>query len=101
MSVIAEQIIGRRKAKEKLPTFYRTKSIVYPPSLNLEQCSSEETARFKSTFAVNALIQKVLCADLTGGFGVDSFFFSRAFREVYYIEHNADLLGSHSIITNN
>jgi len=92
MSAIAEQIMGRKKAKEKLPMYYRTNAIVYPPGLNLEQSSSEHTARFKSTFVLDAIPQKDLCADLTGGFGVDSFFFSKAFKQVYYIEPNKDLL---------
>ena len=44
-SIIADQINGRRKAKEKLPTFYHTKGIVYPPGVNVEQSSSEQTSR--------------------------------------------------------
>ncbi len=42
---IAEQLSGRRKAKEKLPTFYGTNSIIYPPSVSIEQSSSESNGR--------------------------------------------------------
>src|SRR5258708_27613506 len=47
-SLIADQISGRRKAKFKLPPWYRTRGIVYPPSVNLEQSSSEIAAHFKA-----------------------------------------------------
>lgn len=92
MTAIAEQIMGRRKTKEKLPTFYLASDIVYPPAVNLEQCSSEQTASYKSSIAVKSLQQKVLCADLTGGFGVDSFFLNKVFNEVHYIEPDVNLL---------
>ena len=45
-SVIAEQISGRRKVKTKLPLYYNTRNIVYPPGLNLEQSSSEKNCCF-------------------------------------------------------
>lgn len=92
MPLIAEQIIGRKKAKEKLPTYFQTNSILYPPGVNLEQCSSEQTARFKSTVAMISFENREKCLDLTGGFGVDSYFFSTVFREVYYVEPNKSLL---------
>jgi 16S rRNA G966 N2-methylase RsmD len=88
---IAEQIAGRRKAKKKLPMWYNTRGIVYPPSLNLEQSSSQATAVFKSKFLKELTNQKTI-TDLTGGFGVDSFFFSKQFGSVTYVEPNAELL---------
>jgi hypothetical protein len=88
---IAEQIAGRRKAKKKLPMWYNTRGIVYPPSLNLEQSSSQATAVFKSKFLKEVTHQKTI-TDLTGGFGVDSFFFSKEFESVTYVEPNPDLL---------
>ena len=85
--LLAEQLKGRRKAKEKLPTFYKTKNIIYPPQLNLEQSSSERTAKFKSQIVKgNHLI------DLTGGFGIDSYFFSKTFQRIDYVEPNPELL---------
>ncbi len=87
-SLIAQQIAGRRKAKYKLPLWYRTKGIIYPPSINLEQSSSEVTAQYKTT-----LVQKGKTgADLTGGFGIDSFFLSKQFDKFYYVEPDSDLL---------
>ncbi|MCW5910466.1 MAG: hypothetical protein KIT62_05300 [Cyclobacteriaceae bacterium] len=88
---IAEQIAGRRKSRKKLPLWYSTPGIVYPPSLNLEQSSSQATAKFKASF-LKAEAQLNTLADLTGGFGVDSFFFSKEFEAVTYVEPNADLL---------
>lgn len=92
IAVIAEQIIGRKKAKEKLPTYYTTNAIIYPQGINIEQCSSEQTALFKSTEAVASVEQRERCLDLTGGFGVDSYFFSKSFKEVHYVEPNKNLL---------
>lgn len=91
-SLVADQIAGRRKSRLKLPTWYATPDILYPPSLNLEQCSSETAAAFK----VEILKQNVKAgfnqaADLTGGFGVDSFFLSSLFKEVDYIESDKNL----------
>ena len=43
-----QQIVGQRKAKHKLPTWYQTQSIVYPSSISMQQCSSEQTAAYKA-----------------------------------------------------
>ena len=92
MALIAEQIIGRKKAQEKLPTYYHASGIVYPRGTNFEQCSSESTGQFKSELTLSSVEQKETCLDLTGGFGVDSFFFSKVFGQVYYIEPDKNLL---------
>ncbi|MBX2911488.1 MAG: class I SAM-dependent methyltransferase [Cyclobacteriaceae bacterium] len=84
---IARQIVGRKKAKTKLPLYYNGQNIIYPHRLNLEQCSSEKTARFKA-----GLVKGVLAADLTGGFGIDSYFLSKNFDKVVYVEPDGDLL---------
>lgn len=91
-SIIAEQISGRRKAKTKLPLYYNTRNIVYPPGLNLEQSSSEKTAAFKATILSSALGPNKTITDLTGGFGIDSFFMSKVCREIIYTEPNDSLL---------
>lgn len=44
---LAQQINGRQKAKHKIPSWTQ-EGIIFPPTLNLEQCSSELTARFKA-----------------------------------------------------
>lgn len=99
---IAQQIIGKQKAKDKLPSWFETDQIFYPPKLNLEQTSSEITANYKS-----GLFQGNNCLDLTGGFGIDSYYFSKYFDRVVHCEinselsqiteHNAQLLKAHSI----
>ncbi|MFZ2906766.1 MAG: SAM-dependent methyltransferase [Cyclobacteriaceae bacterium] len=89
---IAQQIIGRRKAKIKLPLYYNTLNILFPPGLNLEQSSSEKTAAFKARVLSSVIGPDAVIADLTGGFGVDSLFFSRAFKKVIYAEPNPSLL---------
>ena len=83
---ILSQINGLQKAKKKLPIFFQNKEIVYPSSLSMEQCSSEETAIFKSQ-----LIKGHSLIDLTGGFGVDSYYFSKLFKNVTYLEPNQNL----------
>ena len=44
-----QQIEGRQRTRDKLPTFAAIDGWLYPPRLNLEQCSSERTARFKAS----------------------------------------------------
>lgn len=84
---IVNQIQGRRKAKEKLPIWYNTRGIVYPPSVNLEQCSSEVTAQWKSK-----QVNGNRGVDLTGGFGVDAYFVSRVVSTLEYVDPNLELL---------
>ncbi len=93
-NIIADQLNGRRKAKEKLPTFYHTKNIVYPPGINVEQSSSEQTAQYKGAILSqqDAKLKNKSLVDLTGGFGVDSYFFSKVFKDVQYVELNESLL---------
>lgn len=95
-SLVVDQIVGRRKAKEKLPTWYQNEDVLYPPSINLEQSSSERTARFKakmltSEFA-SVAFKKFSALDLSGGFGVDSFFISQKIEELNVAEPDENLL---------
>jgi 16S rRNA G966 N2-methylase RsmD len=90
-AIIANQISGRRKAKLKLPTWYQTKRIVYHSNLAVEQSSSEAAAKFKVAIINELVKSKRSMADLTGGFGVDSFFFSKIFDHIDYAEPNKEL----------
>lgn len=90
-SEMANQVIGRRKAKLRFPSWYQTTSIVYPPPVNLEQSSSEATAKFKAELIQSELIDFNLSVDLTGGFGVDTFFLGKLFLEAIHIEPNETL----------
>lgn len=85
-SELIQQIESRNKIEKKLPTWFKTPNILFPPKLNLEQTSSEITAKYKSS-----LVKGELIADVTGGFGIDSFFFSHQFKNVYHFELNKTL----------
>jgi 16S rRNA G966 N2-methylase RsmD len=94
-NVVVDQISGRKKAKEKLPTWYVHKRVFYPPSLNLEQSSSEKTALQKMKVIIDlggVAPDQSRLLDLTGGLGVDSFFFSKACKELHFVEPNGQLL---------
>ena len=82
-----EQIAGRQKAKTKLPSWAAIDGIVYPPHLSMEQCSSEQTARYKALIAGKG----ALIVDLTAGFGVDMAFMSQGFQKAIYVERQAPL----------
>lgn len=91
-SALAAQIAGRQKAKNKIQTYYAAESIIYPPSLNLEQSSSEATAKFKAALLKELGTGKSrTLVDLSGGFGIDTFFFSHVLEKVYHVEPDADL----------
>lgn len=83
---LAEQIKGRRVAEYKFPYLNR-EGIWFPPQINLEQTSSQYTAEFK---AQGLSGQRFL--DLTCGFGIDAFFLSKGFQEVFLVEQNPELL---------
>ena len=83
-----QQIAGRQTAKKKLPTWVEADGVIYPPHLNMEQCSSEQTARYKASLITSKGDTYV---DLTGGFGVDFYWMSQGFKHRYYIEQNAEL----------
>lgn len=84
------QIAGRQTARRKLPSWAALDGILYPPHLNMEQCSSEQTARYKAGICSSHPSPKTLM-DLTGGFGVDFAFMSEAFDEATYVERNSEL----------
>jgi hypothetical protein len=100
-----QQIQGRQTASRKLPSWADVDGILYPPHLNMEQCSSELTARYKRDIAdrilsqVSAQVGNRKFLDFTGGFGVDFAFISDAFDESIYVECNPDLcaLAAHNL----
>ena len=79
----AEQILCRRRAKEKIPEWYGKPKVLFPSRLSLEQCSSEATAKLKSSWYNGDLF-----LDLTAGAGVDTFYFSKNFEKVLATEQN-------------
>lgn len=82
-----DQIAGRQAARRKLPSWAAIDGMTYPPHLSMEQCSSEQTARYKAGIirGGNRLV------DLTGGFGVDFSFMARGFAEAVYVERQEGL----------
>ena len=79
---VVAQITARRQIKEKLPTWYQQEQLLFPAKIAAEQCSSEQTALYKQQLVTE---EDTLC-DLTGGLGIDSYYFSRRVKQVYYIE---------------
>jgi 16S rRNA G966 N2-methylase RsmD len=83
---IIEQIESKKRSEKKLPIWFNTQNIYYPNNLNIEQSSSEHTANYKAS-----LVSGKSLIDLTGGFGVDAYYFSKQFDEVLHCEINAEL----------
>jgi len=83
---ILNQIAARQRAKDKLPTWYAAENIVYPSKISVEQTSSENAALYKSGLVLGESL-----IDLTGGFGIDDYFFSKKVANVTHCELNADL----------
>lgn len=123
LSFALDQIAGRQKAKVKLPSWFATADramgdnvdesnlLVFPPHISMEQCSSEQTARYKKR-VLDRLLPSLLdrdrsrtshFIDITGGFGVDFSYLAQSFAEATYVErqehlceiarHNFPLLG--------
>jgi hypothetical protein len=83
---IIQQIEAKKRCKTKLPTWFNSENIYYSNKLNIEQTSSEITAKYKSV-----LIKEESIIDITGGFGVDSYYFSKCFKNVTHCEINEEL----------
>ena len=89
-----QQTEGRERTADKLPTFAAIDDWWYPVRLSCEQCSSELTARYKASLLSPLALgegkgERFL--DLTGGYGVDTFFLSEHFAHTDYVEQNAEL----------
>lgn len=103
---LVEQIEAKKKCQQKLPTWYNTENIYFPNKLNIEQTSSEITAKYKSEITASKSL-----IDLTGGFGIDSYFFSQKTTNIVHCEinktlseiatHNFNTLGTNNIQTEN
>lgn len=94
------QIEGRQVAARKLPACVATDGFLFPPRLNLEQCSSEVTAGYKRDIIVRLARSLHLegserglysFIDLTGGLGIDFMAIAPLFEHAIYVERNPDL----------
>jgi hypothetical protein len=83
---VLSQIEAKTKAKLKLPTWFATDNIVYPSKISVEQTSSEKTASYKTS-----IVSGERLIDLTGGFGVDDFYFAKKMKAVAHCEINQEL----------
>lgn len=121
LSFALDQIAGRQKARTKLPSWYALAAmgegvdeahfLVFPSHISMEQCSSEQTAKYKKRI-LDRLLPSILghpwsrnshFIDITGGFGVDFSYLAQGFAEATYVErqehlceiarHNFPLLG--------
>ena len=97
------QIKARNSIKDKLPSWYCNDRLLFPSTLAAEQCSSEITASYKQKLVRS---RDCIC-DLTGGLGVDTYFFSKKAGRVVYVEkderyckaarYNMDILGATNV----
>lgn len=85
-TLVLQQIAAKQKAETKLPSWFQTPNIYYPSKVSVEQTSSEKTARYKSD-----LITGKSLLDLSGGFGVDDYYFAKRFQNVTHCEIDNDL----------
>ena len=87
-------IESRRKLKGKMQEWCDEPGLVFPRKLSAEQCSSSATGTYKAELAGHihsgspTMESKngFRLADLTGGLGVDSWFFSKKASQVMYCE---------------
>ena len=85
-TAILNQIAAKQKAKTKLPSWFSTSNIYYPSKISVEQTSSEKTAEYKSQLVSGSTV-----IDLTGGFGVDDYYFAKKINQVIHCEINEEL----------
>lgn len=110
MDIAVNCIESRSKLKGKIRDWYENPDLIFPLKLSAEQCSSSLTGVYKSELAERIAGSDYgwKLADLTGGLGVDSWYFSKKAEQVLYCEmqkalcdaaqHNFAALGSGNII---
>ena len=111
MDLAVSCIQSRRKLKGKIKEWYDNPELVFPAPLSAEQCSSSATGHYKAGVAEKIVGKGARIADLTGGLGVDSWYFSKVAESVLYNEmqealcnaavHNFKALSSNNIIVSN
>ena len=107
LALALQQIKGRQTARRKLPSWAAIDDIVYPPQLNMEQCSGELAASYKKEIAERltantgqgSTVNGQSLIDLTGGLGVDFAFMADAFDKAVYVERDQQLcqLAAHNL----
>lgn len=87
LDLCLDQIEARNRFERKLPSFFKIRGVVFPPRMNLEQSSSEQTALYKQGLIQNG----ETLVDLTSGFGADSFFLAQKASRVVCVERDGTL----------
>ncbi|MBO5956329.1 MAG: SAM-dependent methyltransferase [Bacteroidales bacterium] len=115
---VIRQIQARQVLSKKLPSWAENDELIFPKKLSLEQCSSELTAKYKTSLSTNPhetsrkisedscdladekkisanscelADKKRILVDLTGGMGVDTAFLSDNFDKTFYVEMQEEL----------
>ena len=116
---VIRQIQARQVLSKKLPSWAENDELIFPKKLSLEQCSSELTAKYKTSLSANPhemtrkgfsedscdladekeisadscdlVDKKRILVDLTGGMGVDTAFLSDNFDKTFYVEMQEEL----------
>lgn len=96
LSFALNQIKGWQIARKKIPSWAATDGILFPVHLSMEQCSSEQTARYKQQLCKRLLEHPLVpcvttLVDLTGGMGVDCSFMAKVFEHACYVERQETL----------
>lgn len=104
-TLIINQIACKQKAKNKLPLWFKTPGIIYFTTLSIEQTSSEALAKYKA----DLIEPNTRLIDLTGGFGIDTYYFAQKASQVTHCElqdslsqiahHNFNALQANNITT--
>ncbi len=104
--IVLHQIKLLNKITSKLPFLSNNCLFLFPKNISVEQASSEATANYKAT-----IVDYEISADLTGGMGIDSLFFSKYSTTHYYNEiaaelcdifkYNTEVLNIHNISISN
>ena len=118
MDLAVTCIESRRKLKGKIQEWYDEPGLIFPVRLSAEQCSSSATGKYKAELAEGIVgledrreREEWSIMDMTGGLGVDSWFFSKKTSKVIYCEmqeplckaarHNFQILKAGNITVNN
>ena len=112
MELAVSCIQSRRKLKGKVQEWFSNPELIFPVGLSAEQCSSSATGIYKSGLALRIADERSFrLADLTGGLGVDSWYFSKKASQVWYHEmqeklcmaakHNFQSLNVENIVVRN
>lgn len=90
---VIAQIAAYQKALKKLPDWCANENIILPPTVSIEQASSQQAAQLKAN-----LFAGKNCTDLTGGTGIDTYYLAQTFQQTHYVEPQQHLcnIASHN-----